>query len=116
MFTPIVSYSASELVAKSERLFSRRVTKGTIITKCAKYNVVDICPNSINGDSTCFAPNCIKIKKLATNTKKTILLKGLNCIPLSFDKSAKGITNNAKIAENIAITPNNLLGIDLNIA
>jgi hypothetical protein len=28
----------------------------------------------------------------------------------------KGIVNNASMAENIAITPNNLLGIDLNIA
>jgi hypothetical protein len=28
----------------------------------------------------------------------------------------KGKDNNANIAENIAITPNNLLGIDLNIA
>ena len=27
---------------------------------------VHICPNSINGDSTCLAPNCINIKKLAT--------------------------------------------------
>jgi hypothetical protein len=70
----------------------------------------------MNGDSTCFAPSTIKIKKLATKMKKAILLKGLNCIPLSLDKSVKGIINKAKIAENIAITPNNLLGIDLNIA
>jgi hypothetical protein len=70
----------------------------------------------MNGVSTCFAPNCIKIKKLAINIKKAILLKGLNCIPLLLLKSVKGIANNIKIAENIAITPNNLLGIDLNIA
>ena len=84
--------------------------------KCEKYKTVEICPNSINGDSTCFAPNCIKIKKLATNIKKAILLKGLNCIPLTLDKSVKGIISKAKIAENIAITPNSLLGIDLKIA
>ena len=53
---------------------------------------VDICPNSTKGDSTCLAPNCIKIKKLPKNTKKAILLKGLNWIPLDLDKSAKGIT------------------------
>jgi hypothetical protein len=89
---------------------------GIIIRKCEKYKIVEICPNSINGDSTCFAPNCIKIKKLATNTKNTILLKGLNCIPLYLDKSVIGIINNINNAENIAITPNNLLGIDLKIA
>jgi hypothetical protein len=70
----------------------------------------------MNGDSTCLAPNCIKIKKLAINMKKAILLRGLNCIPLNLDKSVNGINNNANIAENIAITPKSLLGIDLNIA
>ena len=104
------------LVANSTKLFSIILTAGTITKKWAKYNTVDICPNSINGDSTCLAPNCIKIKKFATNIKKANLLKGLNCIPLSLDKSEKGMINNAKIAENIAITPNNLLGIDLKIA
>ena len=52
-------------MCKSVKLFSNRVTKGTIIKKCEKYNTVLICPNSINGDSTCLAPSCIKIKKLA---------------------------------------------------
>ena len=32
---------------------------GTINTKCAKYKTVLICSNSINGDSTCLAQNCI---------------------------------------------------------
>ena len=77
---------------------------------------VDICPDSINGDSTCLAPSCINIKKLPRKIKKTILLKGLNCIPLDLDKSVNGIANKIKIAENMAITPSNLLGIDLNIA
>jgi hypothetical protein len=102
--------------AKSIKLFSNNVTAGTMKKKCAKYIAVEICPNSIKGDSTCFAPNCIKIKKFAINIKKTILLKGLNCIPLNLDKSVNGIANNTNIAANIAITPNNLLGIDLNIA
>ena len=104
------------VVAISIKLFSNNVIKGTIIKKCAKYNTVQIWPSSIKGDSTCLAPSCIKIKKLATNIKNAILLKGLNCIPLNLDKSVNGIVNKAKIAENIAITPNNLLGIDLNIA
>lgn len=113
--TPEVDVDFSDN-AISIKLFSNIVTQGTIIIKWAKYKAVEICPNSINGDSTCFAPNCIKIKKFATNTKKAILLKGLNCIPLILDKSVKGITSKANIAENIAITPNNLLGIDLKIA
>jgi hypothetical protein len=70
----------------------------------------------MKGDSTCLAPNTIKTKKLATNIKKAILLKGLNCIPLLLLKSVNGIANKINIALNIAITPNNLLGIDLNIA
>jgi hypothetical protein len=70
----------------------------------------------MKGDSTCFAPICIKIKKFATNAKKANLLKGLNCRPLLLPKSVNGITNKINMAENIAITPNNLLGIDLNIA
>ena len=103
-------------VIKSIKLFSTNVIIGTIIKKCAKYKAVDIWPSSINGDSTCLAPNCIKIKKLAANIKKAILLNGLNCIPLNLDKSVNGIDNNASIAENIAITPKSLLGIDLSIA
>jgi hypothetical protein len=70
----------------------------------------------MNGDSTWQAPSFIKIKKLATNAQKAILLKGLNWKPFVLPKSLKGNTIILKIAENIAITPNNLLGIDLNIA
>ena len=70
----------------------------------------------MNGDSTCLDPNCIKIKKFAVNAKKTNLDKGLNCIPLDLLTSVIGSNNNIRIAENMAITPNNLLGIDLNIA
>lgn len=58
----------SLLVYNSTKVFSNQLINGTINKKCEKYNTVLICPNSINGDSTCFAPNCINIKKLATNT------------------------------------------------
>ena len=68
------------------------------------------------GVSTCFAPNTIKAKKSATKIKKAILLKGLNALPLFVLKSTKGIIKIINIAENIAITPANLLGILLNIA
>ena len=54
--------------------------------------------------------------KLATNTKKANLLKGLNCIPLDLLTSVTGNSSNIRMAENMAITPNNLLGIDLSIA
>ena len=70
----------------------------------------------MNGDSTCLAPSCIKIKKFAKKTKKAILLNGLNCIPLLLLKSVNGIVNKIRIAANIAITPSSLFGIDLNIA
>ena len=47
--------------------------------------------------------------------KKAILLIGLSCRPLDLPKSTIGKTKIIKIALNIAITPNNLLGIDLRI-
>ena len=100
----------------STKVFSIIVTPYITTEKYKKYKTVLIWPNSINGDSTCFAPNCINIKKLAIKIKKAALLKGLNCIPLDLLTSVIGNSNNARIAANIAITPNNLLGIDLNIA
>ena len=100
----------------SNVLFSVELVKGTAIKKYKKNITVDICPNSMKGDSTCLAPNSIKIKKLPANMKKAILLKGLNCIPLDLDKSVNGIASNISIPLNIAITPTSLLGIDLNIA
>lgn len=89
---------------------------GIIKTKCAKYRAVLICPNKINGSSTCLAPNCINIKKLATKPQKTNLDKGLNCEPLDLPMSVKANIIMIKIALNMAITPNNLLGIDLKMA
>ena len=44
------------------------------------------------------------------------LVKGLNWKPFVLPKSLKGNIIILNKAENIAITPNNLLGIDLNIA
>jgi hypothetical protein len=70
----------------------------------------------MKGDSTCLAPNCINIKKFATNTQNINLLIGLNCKPLDLPKSVIGKINIINIAPNIVITPNNLLGIDLKIA
>ena len=87
-----------------------------MITKCAKYKTVLICPNKINGSSTCLAPNCINIKKLDTKPQKANLDKGLNCEPLDLPKAVKAKTIIIKMALNIAITPNNLFGIDLKIA
>jgi hypothetical protein len=86
-----------------------------MIIKYPKYRTVLICPNKINGSSTCLAPNCINIKKLATKHQKKNLDIGLNCKPLDLPKSVKANTIIIKIALNMAITPNNLLGIDLNI-
>ena len=101
---------------KSTKEFSNKVLEYNTIEKYKKQISVDICPNSINGDSTCLAPNCINTKKLETNTQKVTLLNGLNCIPLDLLISVRGKSSKIKIAENIAITPNSLLGIDLNIA
>jgi hypothetical protein len=70
----------------------------------------------MKGDSTCLAPNWNNIIKLATNIQKKSLLTGLNCKPLDLPKSVIGKINITNIALNIAITPNNLSGIDLKIA
>jgi hypothetical protein len=54
--------------------------------------------------------------KLTTKAQNANLLSGLNWKPFDLPKSVIGKSNIANIALNIAITPNNLLGIDLNIA
>ena len=43
------------------RVFSVKVTLYIITEKYEKYNTVESCPNSMKGDSTCLAPNWIKI-------------------------------------------------------
>ncbi|GAB3822913.1 hypothetical protein GCM10028820_34270 [Tessaracoccus terricola] len=54
--------------------------------------------------------------KFTTNMKNIILLNGLNCRFFNLLKFVTGNINIINNALNIAITPNNLLGIDLNIA
>ena len=54
--------------------------------------------------------------KLTTNPQNIVLLNGLNCKPFDLPKSVNGNINIINSALNIAITPSNLLGIDLNIA
>ena len=62
------------------------------------------------------APKTNNNSKTPTKVNNIVLLKGLNCIPLNLDKSPAVIANIIKIAENIAITPASLLGIDLKTA
>jgi hypothetical protein len=87
-----------------------------MIINQAKYKNVEIWPISKKGDSGCWLPIHIKMKKLATNTQNINLIKGLNWLPLILEVSIKGIANNISKEPNIAKTPNNLLGIDLKIA
>jgi hypothetical protein len=54
--------------------------------------------------------------KSTTNTQKKNFIIGLKVIPLIREVSVRGRTNNINREENIAKTPNNLLGIDLSIA
>lgn len=54
--------------------------------------------------------------KLNTNKKKNNLDNTLNVLPFIILLSVNGKINNTKILLNIVITPNNLSGIDLNIA
>ena len=52
----------------SSKVFSIIVTPYITTEKYKKYKTVLIWPNSINGDSTCLALNCIKPYKLHTQT------------------------------------------------
>lgn len=70
----------------------------------------------MKGTSTCNCPKFPNNKKLNTNKQKKNLDKILNELPLTIDLSVIGNINNINKAENIAITPPNLSGIDLNIA
>ena len=54
--------------------------------------------------------------KSTTENQKNNFIAGQNWYPLVLDKSVKGSTNNINREPNIAITPSNLLGIDLKIA
>jgi hypothetical protein len=98
------------------KVFSITPVTGTINTNQEKYNAVAICPISTKGELGCWLPIHIKMKKSATNTQKKNFINGLNWLPLILDVSTIGIINKINNEANIAITPNNLLGIDLNIA
>ena len=47
-------------------IVKRNAIAGRPYISYRKYKTVEICPNSMKGVSTCFAPICINIKKLAT--------------------------------------------------
>ena len=53
---------------------------------------------------------------MLTKKKKITLETGLKWLPLTLEKSVKGSTNKINNEANIAITPNNLLGIERSIA
>lgn len=84
--------------------------------KYKKYNTDATCPIVINGSSTTCPPIYVNIKKSPTNIQNIHLLSGLNCLLLILLCSIYGNTNNTNSDANNAITPNNLFGIDLNIA
>jgi hypothetical protein len=97
-------------------VFSTNPIIGTITINHAKYSAVKACPTPTNGDSTCWLPIYINTPNVPTNNQKAALIKGLNSLPLILLVSTIGITNKINKLENIAITPNNLLGMLLKIA
>jgi hypothetical protein len=105
-----------ESVAISIKVFSAIPIAGTIIKKNAKYKAVATCPTSTYGVSGCFAPIQINIMKSTTKNQNANFIAGLNWLPLILERSVNGSTNKINNDENIAITPNNLLGIDRKIA
>lgn len=107
---------SGDAVATSSNVFSTRPTTGTITKNQPKYNAVATCPTKMNGCSTCIPPRNINKAKSATKIQKATLINGLYWLPLIRLTSTNGITNKINRLENMAITPNNLLGIDLKIA
>lgn len=90
--------------------------KGTIKMNQLKYITVDTCPTSTKGELGCSLPIHINIKNTTTKVQNANFIKGLNWLPLILDVSVNGNINKINNEENIPTTPNNLLGIDLNIA
>ena len=103
-------------IAKSINVFSSIPVKGTNTINQIKYMKVEICPISENGETGCWLPIHINMKKFDTKTQNINFMIGLNWLPLILEVSNIGIANNINKEANIATTPNNLLGIDLNIA
>jgi len=56
------------------------------------------------------------MKKFTMKNQKAHFIIGLNWFPLTLDKSNNGNINNINRLPNMAITPINLLGMDLKIA
>jgi hypothetical protein len=81
-----------------------------------KYKAVATCPTSTKGEVGCWLPIHINIIKSTTRIQNKNLLRGLNWFPLILEVSEIGKIKKINKATNIAITPNNLLGIDLKIA
>ena len=57
----------SKVYFLDSKLYSKKLKKGTNTRKYIKYRLVKICPNSINGLSTCLAPSIINDKNIAIN-------------------------------------------------
>jgi hypothetical protein len=68
------------------------------------------------GSVGCWLPIHIKMIKLTIKDQKKNFIAGLKAMLLILERSVKGRINSINNDPNIAITPNNLLGIDLNIA
>ena len=102
--------------ARSNKVFSRIPIVGTNKIKCKKYITVEICPMVTKGSSGCWEPIHNNIKKFTKKVQLANLIKGLNWLPLILDISTIGNINSINNEPNIATTPKNLLGIDLNIA
>ena len=88
--------------------------EGTITKKWAKWYTVKYAPTVKKGYSIGISPIHLSKAKFAIKIQKKTLLKSL-CMVI-FIGSIKGNSIITTIAPNIARTPPNLSGIDLNIA
>lgn len=65
-------------IAKSIKVFSSIPVKGTNTINQIKYKKVEICPISENGETGCWLPIHINMKKLDTKTQNINFIIGLN--------------------------------------
>jgi len=77
---------------------------------------VHICPIVMYGSSTCLAPKIINVIKFATKIQNNIFDTGLKVNPRKLERSKAGKVKSTNRAANINMTPNNLFGIERNIA
>ena len=68
------------------------------------------------GSSTGQPPIQVRMRRLAENSQNKIWLGMENAIPRDFGLAVNGKVIKMRMAENIAITPPSLLGIDRRIA